>query len=67
MSRTRLNPLDAAWIVTESRATPNHVAAADLPPPEDAPRGLQRRLTNQVRSYRGFTAPWKRRPNTPSP
>ena len=25
MSSTRLNPLDAAWIMTETRATPNHV------------------------------------------
>ena len=25
MSRTRLNPLDTAWLFTESRATPNHV------------------------------------------
>jgi hypothetical protein len=25
MNAIRLNPLDAAWIVTETRATPNHV------------------------------------------
>ena len=27
MSRSRLNPLDAAWVMTETRATPNHVGA----------------------------------------
>ena len=28
MSRNRLNPLDAAWLMTETRATPNHVGNA---------------------------------------
>ena len=25
MTTTRLNPLDASWVITESRAAPNHV------------------------------------------
>ena len=40
MSRsTRLNPLDAAWLFTESRATPNHVGGLLIfKLPEGAPR-----------------------------
>ena len=62
MSSTRLNPLDAAWIVTESRATPNHVGGLlqfKLPP--DAPQDFLRRLMAEFRSYRKFTAPWNRK------
>jgi len=62
MSSTRLNPLDAAWIMTETRATPNHVGGLlifTLPP--RAPRDYLRRLMHDFRSYRGFSAPWNRR------
>lgn len=62
MSSTRLNPLDAAWIVTESRATPNHVGGLlqfKLPP--NAPQDFLRRLMAEFRSYRKFTAPWNRK------
>ena len=38
MSTTRLNPLDTAWIFTESRATPNHVGGLlQFRLPDDAP------------------------------
>jgi len=58
----RLNPLDAAWIFTESRATPNHVGGLlQYRLPEDAPRDYVRRLMADFRSHRSFTAPWNRR------
>ena len=62
MPETRLNPLDAAWIFTETRATPNHVGGLlqfRLPP--DAPKGFLRRLMTEFRSHREFVAPWNRR------
>lgn len=62
MSSIRLNPLDAAWIMTESRATPNHVGGLLIfSLPEGAPRDFLRRLMHDFRTYRGFTAPWNRR------
>jgi diacylglycerol O-acyltransferase len=62
MSGTRLNPLDAAWILTESRATPNHVGGLLIfTLPEGAPRDFLRRLMHDFRSFRGFSAPWNRR------
>ena len=66
-SGTRLNPLDTAWIVTESRATPNHVGGLlqfRLPP--DAPRDFMRRMMADFRGHRTFTAPWNRRLKYPS-
>jgi WS/DGAT/MGAT family acyltransferase len=62
MAGIRLNPLDAAWIMTETRATPNHVGGLlvfELA--EGAPRDFLRRLMHDFRSYRGCTAPWNRR------
>ena len=62
MSRTRLNPLDAAWIMTESRATPNHVGGLLIfSLPAGAPRDYMRRLMHDFRTFRGFSAPWNRR------
>lgn len=58
----RLNPLDAAWLFTESRATPNHVGGLlqfKLPP--DAPQDFMRQLMAEFRSHRKFTAPWNRK------
>ena len=66
MSPTRLGPLDAAWLFTESRATPNHVGGLlqfRLPP--DAPRDFMRRLMADFRGHRSFTAPWNRRLKVP--
>jgi WS/DGAT/MGAT family acyltransferase len=62
MSSSRLNPLDAAWLFTESRATPNHVGGLlqfKLPP--DAPRDFMRKLMADFRDNRKFTAPWNRK------
>ena len=59
---TRLNPLDAAWLFTESRATPNHVGGLlQFRLPEDAPQDYLRQLMAEFRSHRTFTAPWNRR------
>jgi diacylglycerol O-acyltransferase len=62
MTRTRLNPMDAAWIMTETRATPNHVGGLLIfALPDNAPRDYMRRLMHDFRSFGGFTAPWNRR------
>ena len=62
MSGTRLNPLDAAWILTETRATPNHVGGLLIfKLPDGAARDFLRLLMRDFRTYRGFTAPWNRR------
>lgn len=62
MPSVRLNPLDAAWLFTESRATPNHVGGLlqfKLPP--RAPKNFMRKLMEDFRSHRTFTPPWNRR------
>ncbi len=62
MSSTRLSPLDAAWLFTESRATPNHVGGLlpfKLPP--GAPKDFMLQLMADFRSHREFAAPWNRR------
>ena len=62
MSSTRLNPLDASWLYTESRETPMHVGA--LMPfklPADAPRDFLRQLMTDLRRHRQFAPPWNRR------
>jgi diacylglycerol O-acyltransferase len=62
MSTVRLNPIDAAWIVTESRATPNHVGGLlEFRLPEDAPRDFLRRLMRDFQNRRSFAPPWNRR------
>jgi diacylglycerol O-acyltransferase / wax synthase len=63
MSRaTRLNPLDTAWIFTESRATPNHVGGLlQFRLPEGAPKDFLSRLVADFRSHRQFEQPWNRR------
>jgi diacylglycerol O-acyltransferase / wax synthase len=62
MAATRLNPLDAAWLFTESRATPNHVGGLlTFRLPDGAPRDYLRQLMADFRSHRNFSAPWNRR------
>ena len=62
MSTTRLNPLDASWLYTESRATPMHVGAL-LPfrLPAKAPKDFGRRLMVELRQHQRFAPPWNRR------
>jgi WS/DGAT/MGAT family acyltransferase len=62
MNSVRLNTLDASWVITESRAAPNHVGGLlQFRLPEDAPRDFLRQLMAEFRSQRHFTAPWNRR------
>jgi WS/DGAT/MGAT family acyltransferase len=63
---TRLNPLDASWLYTESRETPMHVGA--LMPfklPHDAPPDFLHQLMADLRRHRRFAPPWNRRLATP--
>ena len=62
MKSVRLNTLDASWVITESRAAPNHVGGLLLfRLPQDAPQDYLRQLMTEFRSYREFAAPWNRR------
>jgi WS/DGAT/MGAT family acyltransferase len=62
MTTTRLNPLDAAWLFTESRATPNHVGGLlQFRLPANAPQDFLRSLMADFRTHRNFSAPWNRR------
>jgi diacylglycerol O-acyltransferase len=59
---TRLNPLDASWLYTESRETPMHVGA--LMPfrlPDGAPKDFMRDLMADLRRHRQFAPPWNRK------
>ncbi len=58
----RLNPLDTAWLFTESRATPNHVGGLlTFKVPDDAPQDFLRQMMAEFREHREFAAPWNRR------
>lgn len=62
MNQVRLNPLDTAWLFTESRATPNHVGGLlHFRLPADAPRDFVGRLMLDFRAHRQFAPPWNRR------
>ena len=62
MTPIRLNPLDAAWIVTESRATPNHVGGLlQFKLPDGAPRDFMRTLMSEFRSHTQFVQPWNQK------
>ncbi len=61
-ARVRLNPLDAAWVLTESRDTPNHVGGLlTFQLPTGAPRDFLRLLMLEFRTERQFAPPWNRR------
>ena len=61
-SGVRLNPLDAAWLFTESRDTPNHVGGLmQFRLPEGAPREFMRDLMQDFRRHRSLSAHWNRR------
>jgi diacylglycerol O-acyltransferase / wax synthase len=67
MTSVRLNPLDAAWLLTESRTTPNHVGGLlqfKLPP--GAPRDFLRQMMMDFRGQQEFQPPWNRRLKTPA-
>lgn len=58
-TQTRLNPLDAAWLMVESTDTPMHVGSLtifSLPP--DAPDTFLKDLVAAFREHRHFAAPF---------
>ena len=62
MKTIRLNPLDASWVITESRAAPNHVGGLlQFRLPKDAPQDFLQKMMAEFRSYRHFAPPWNRR------
>jgi diacylglycerol O-acyltransferase len=62
MNPIRLNPLDAAWIVTESRATPNHVGGLlQFKLPDNAPNDFMRKMMSEFRGHKQFAPPWNQR------
>jgi WS/DGAT/MGAT family acyltransferase len=66
METHRLNPLDASWLLVESRDTPMHIAGLlpfTLPP--DAPADFLRALMGELRAQRTFAAPWNYRLQPP--
>jgi diacylglycerol O-acyltransferase len=66
MTTTRLNPLDTAWLFTESRATPNHVGGLlQFRLPENAPRDFLLKMVAEFRTHRTFVAPWNQRLKIP--
>jgi WS/DGAT/MGAT family acyltransferase len=67
MQTHRLNPLDASWLLVESRDTPMHIAG--LMPfslPEDAGPGFLQDLMADLRAPRGVVTPWSLRLQRPT-
>ncbi|MEZ5466569.1 MAG: wax ester/triacylglycerol synthase family O-acyltransferase [Lysobacterales bacterium] len=62
MTIKTLNPLDASWLMVESRDTPMHVGGLlRFSLPADAAPDYLRKLMADFRSSRKFTAPWNQR------
>jgi WS/DGAT/MGAT family acyltransferase len=59
MADRRLNPLDASWLLVESRDTPMHIAGL-LPfsLPDRAPPDHLRQLVRRLRAETTFAPPW---------
>ena len=59
MSDRRLSPLDAVWLLMESRDTPMHVGAlAIFRKPAKAPADYLRRWLRRLRADGAVVAPW---------
>jgi WS/DGAT/MGAT family acyltransferase len=55
-------PLDAAWLVLESRDTPMHVGGLfEFTPPDDAPPGHLKRELERMRGVQTIPRPWNLR------
>jgi diacylglycerol O-acyltransferase / wax synthase len=55
-------PLDAAWLVLESRDTPMHVGGLfEFTPPDDAPPDYLKREVERMRAVHTIPAPWNLR------
>ncbi len=66
MTTQRLNPLDASWLLVESRDTPMHVAGLmPFSMPEDAPEEFLQHLMSDLRGSETFVAPWNYRLQMP--
>ena len=67
MSAKPMNPLDASWLMVESRETPMHVGALiPFTLPDDAPPDFLRRLLTEFRKDRKLAPPWNHRLRKPS-
>lgn len=57
-----LNPLDASWLLVESRDTPMHVGGLlRFSLPEDLPADFFRNLIAEFRAARSFAPPWNQK------
>jgi len=66
MSAKPLNPLDASWVMVESRATPMHVGGLiPFTLPDDAPADFLRQLLADFRACTSVAAPWNHRLRMP--
>lgn len=62
MTTKTLNPLDASWLMVESRDTPMHVGGLlRFSLPADAPADFLLKLMTEFRHTRKFAAPWNQR------
>ncbi|MEZ5442078.1 MAG: wax ester/triacylglycerol synthase family O-acyltransferase, partial [Lysobacterales bacterium] len=62
-----LNPLDASWLLVESRDTPMHVGGLIIfQLPEDAPEDFFRDLVADFRNSLKFAPPWNQKLRSPT-
>lgn len=62
MTTKSLNPLDASWLLVESRETPMHVGGlAIFQLPDDAPEDFFLDLMAEFRGTNSFAAPWNQK------
>ena len=55
----RMNPLDAVWLLLESRDTPMHVGVlAEFRTPRGSPADYLRGVVARLRACRDVAAPW---------
>lgn len=63
MSIVQISPLDAAWLLLESRDTPMHVGGLmEFTLPRDAPPDYLQLQLERMRALRTLPAPWNLRP-----
>jgi WS/DGAT/MGAT family acyltransferase len=59
MTPRLISPLDAAWLLLESRDTPMHVGGLfEFTPPADAPPGFLKTELERLRESRAIPPPW---------
>src|SRR5919198_5547018 len=62
MTTKPLSPVDATWLLLESRDTPMHVGGLfEFTPPPDAPADFLKRELERMRSSRAIPPPWNLR------